>query len=342
MKAAVLTEPKKISIKEVPDPIIGGYDVLCQILSSAICSGTDRHIFNNNAYFNVKFPVIMGHEAIGRVIECGEKVKYFKRGDLITRIVNKMPKDSKIYLQWGAFAEKGVATDWQSMRDDGFPEKDWKKHTIHRVLPDNFDPIESAMIITWRETYSFYKRMKLKKDDIVLIIGSGVNALSFLKYANNDNLKTIIIGGEKRSSYFLNFGANFFVPYPENIIKKLKELGIKRVNVILDSIGDSKYLNKIVHLLEGDGKIGVYGLNNYLNYKIDVSKIKKDFLYFDGNFYDEGSAHDDIMNFIKVGKLDVWDFISKDHIYPLERINEAMEANWSGKTFKSIIKMNNY
>ena len=42
MKAAVFYEPKKINVKEVPEPEIGLRDVLIRIKAAGIC-GSDLH-----------------------------------------------------------------------------------------------------------------------------------------------------------------------------------------------------------------------------------------------------------------------------------------------------------
>ncbi len=162
MKAVVVQSPGNVLIKDVSEPVVGDYDVLCEVLAASVCSGTDNHIVHGEQYQKSKYPLILGHEAIGRAIKCGSKVKYFQEGDTITRIVNRLPKDSGYNLRWGAFAERGVATDWEAMRDDGMVASEWSPYMVHRALPKGFSPVESVMIITWRETYAFFKRINIK------------------------------------------------------------------------------------------------------------------------------------------------------------------------------------
>lgn len=317
---------------------MGDYDVLCRTLAASVCGGTDNHIFRNHPYFKVKFPAVLGHEGIGQVISCGEKVKYFRKGDLITRIANKLPVKSMYSIQYGAFAEKSVATDWQSMRDDGIDEKIWKKFTIHRVLPAESDPIDSTMIITWRETFSFIDRMKPSNEDTLLIMGSGANALSFANHALNRGIRTIISGNPQRKPVFTKLGTCAFFSYLESghagIIRKA---GYEKINAIIDTIGKNESLILLIPLLSPGGKIGVYGLDEFDDYKQNILLTAGGYSYYSGEIYDEGSAHEAVMADIAKGKLDAWNYLSKDHIYPLEKINEALDATFSRKALKSVI-----
>ena len=56
-----------------------------------------------------------------------------------------------------------------------------------------------------------------------------------------------------------------------------------------------------------------------------------------GENYDEGSAHDDIMAFISSARLNAWDYISKKHIYSIDNIADALNACLERKAMKSVV-----
>jgi threonine dehydrogenase-like Zn-dependent dehydrogenase len=62
MRAVVFTEPQKMEITQVADPICGPADVIVKVAQAGIC-GTDVHIFHNEYYS--QFPLIAGHEFCG-------------------------------------------------------------------------------------------------------------------------------------------------------------------------------------------------------------------------------------------------------------------------------------
>lgn len=84
MKAAVLTEWKKIEYKEVPTPQVGEEECLVKVKYAGVC-GSDVHIFQGH-HPTAKAPVILGHEFVGVV----EKMNTNKVTDIkvLTTIAN--------------------------------------------------------------------------------------------------------------------------------------------------------------------------------------------------------------------------------------------------------------
>ena len=75
MKAALLTELKKLEIKNVPDPVIkNDNDVLIQIDAVGVC-GSDVHYYRTGNIGSqvVDFPFTRGHE-------CSGGIRYEPRG----------------------------------------------------------------------------------------------------------------------------------------------------------------------------------------------------------------------------------------------------------------------
>jgi L-iditol 2-dehydrogenase len=81
MKAAVLVEPGHLVVKDVPMPQPGPDDVLIQVTLAGVC-GSDASFFHGKIV--APLPVIPGHEAVGRIVECGENVTRLKVGQRVT------------------------------------------------------------------------------------------------------------------------------------------------------------------------------------------------------------------------------------------------------------------
>lgn len=334
MKAVVINGPKKLAIDNIPEPVIGDYDVLCKTIACGICSGTDNHILSGHDFFIEGYPLVLGHEGIGEVVKLGSKVRHLNQGDKISRVFNKLPESCGYHLRNGALAEFTTATDWQAMKEDGIDESVWNEYMVHRVLPADMDPIMATMVITWRETLSFLYRVKPGSGDKVLIIGSGANALAFTEHLKNLSVNITVIGSLSRREAFLAAGAKEYHSYKE----KHHEGERVSYDIILDVIGNCESANKVIHHLKKDGKIAIYGLDNLSSYSLNAAATNGDFKIYNGIEYDEAAAHDEVMKKMSSGQLDGNLYIKEDHIYPLENISDALNAAKVGKVFKSVIK----
>ena len=87
MKALVLEEKMKLSLRDFPierEEVLGPRDVRIKLHTVGIC-GSDVHYYTHGGagIFQVKAPMILGHEASGIVMETGAEVTSLKVGDRV-------------------------------------------------------------------------------------------------------------------------------------------------------------------------------------------------------------------------------------------------------------------
>jgi L-iditol 2-dehydrogenase len=71
MKAAVLTAPEKIGIQDLPMPAICGNQLLVKLRNCGICT-LEQRLFRGAMV--IHYPIVLGHEATGEVVEVGPDV----------------------------------------------------------------------------------------------------------------------------------------------------------------------------------------------------------------------------------------------------------------------------
>lgn len=82
MKAVIWQSRSKVSVENIPDPIlINPRDAIIQISSTAIC-GSDLHLYNG-VIPSMQCGDILGHEFMGTVVEVGPEVHNLKPGDRV-------------------------------------------------------------------------------------------------------------------------------------------------------------------------------------------------------------------------------------------------------------------
>lgn len=336
MKAAVVEAVNELVVRQVPEPVMGDYDCLCQGLYGATCSGTDLHLMAAHPLFGVTFPTILGHESIGRVLEVGPKVEAFKVGDVVTRLINRPTPEMNCH--WGAFAERGLVTDQAAMVRDGVVSSNIA--FVHNALPADFDPAGATMMITWRETFSFYSRLRVPVGAKVLIMGSGGNGLSYAAHASNLMASTVAMAGSPaREATARAVGATDFIDYKtEDLVAEARSRGLDQFDLILDAIGKIGQLDRVLPLLKVGGTAAIYGVDDFGKVTITPQKAPGTFTF--GNpGYAEGEAHDAVVKLMQRGLLKAEHFCDLEHIYPLEDINSAFDAIRSRRAVKAVVKL---
>ncbi len=100
MKALVVPQAGKLQLANIPPPEISPYDALVRIEACGICNSTDQKLIEGTMYWAPPFPITLGHEAVGTVIEVGAKVRKFKVGDRVTRPIYVPPLAGQDGSMW--------------------------------------------------------------------------------------------------------------------------------------------------------------------------------------------------------------------------------------------------
>lgn len=80
MKAAVLHANEDLRYGDWPTPMAGPGMALVRVRASGICGSDLPRVFRNGAH---QYPVVLGHEFSGEVVECGEGLTAVKPGDRV-------------------------------------------------------------------------------------------------------------------------------------------------------------------------------------------------------------------------------------------------------------------
>jgi propanol-preferring alcohol dehydrogenase len=70
-----------LSLDSVPRPVPRDHEILIEVLACGVCR-TDLHVVDGELP-DTRYPIIPGHEVVGRVVECGRSVKNVRTGDRV-------------------------------------------------------------------------------------------------------------------------------------------------------------------------------------------------------------------------------------------------------------------
>lgn len=325
MKSLAVFENQKLELVEVPIPQYGQYEALVKVESCGVCNGTDLKIIHGTLKGFDTYPALLGHEGVGRVIEIGNKVTSFKVGDLVTLPFIGTPPEG-YYSGWGTYSEYNLVADYKAKLADHLQpdECDYAQ----RVLPSHFDPVSSAMIITFREVLSEALTFGFRANQSVFINGMGPVGLSFVKFAKLLGMGPVIACDlvDEKLEEALNMGADFTVNGNTDLIKAAREICPDGVDHVLDAVGINSFMNKAMEMITYNGNIDVYGISPVLKTEIDWSKApynwKLNFSTWPSKVL-EGEAHGQICSWIQQGVLNPNEFIS--HVIDFKDICSAFK-----------------
>ena len=339
MRAAVVSQVGRLEVWEVPTPEVGPYDALCRMCFGATCAGTDIHLTDGKHPFPVSFPTVLGHESVGRVVEVGAKVRNLRVGDLVTRVGCPANVQPGLGSNWGGFAEYGIAKDHWQMRRDGLPRQEWDRSRVNQIVHPSIGERTAPMIVTWRETLSYVRRIGVGPGTRLLLVGSGANALSFAAHGCALGAQVTVVGSMKKKDVFMRLPIEGYYDYrEERPEERLRDMGHPPWDLLLDAVGASATVGRLLPLLKRDGTVGVYGWNDRSAYGLDPFRASDSFRVYAGG-YDEEEANGQVQSMILQGRLDAGMWYDLDRPVPLEDIAGAYERLRRHEAFKFLIAL---
>lgn len=343
MKSLVVDNQGKLILQELPVPAYQDYQVLVKMESCGVCNGTDMKLIHGNFKGFNTYPAVLGHEGVGKVVEKGKKVKNFEVGDsVLLPFLEGMT--SGCYSGWGAYSEYAVAGDWKAMAEGGqgpgFPAFS-EAYYAQQVVPKGIDPVGAAMIVTFREVLSAVKRFGFKANNSLVVFGAGPVGLCFIKFAKLLGLGPVIAFdiSDDKIQEAAAMGADYvFNSTKTDVSTEVRKIARDGVDFVVDAVGINQLIIQAMELIKNNGKICCYGISPKLNMDLDWSKAPYNwnlqFVQWPSKL-EESEAHIQIINWIQMGVINPYDFISD--IIPFENILDAFKMVEERKTKKKII-----
>ena len=339
MKAAIVRQAGHLTVEEMPEPTMGEYDALCELLYGVTCTGTDIHIIDGVFPWTSPLPTVLGHESIGRVMAVGARVRHYRVGDLVTRVGT--PPAPGLSVTWGGFAEYGLAKDHWAMCADGLPADQWQGARWNQVVPTGVAPAVAPMFTTWRETLSYLTRLGFTKGASLLVLGSGGNGLAYARHAALIGAGLVAMAG---AAYMEDIarakaGVGLFLDYRHDDLAAALNLGHPEgFDFIIDAVGRVGNGNRVLPCLKPGGVYGTYGVDDIGKISLDPSLARGEFSELPCS-YDEAETHQRVSELVLQGKLDASLWYDPEQAYGLESIGEAFAAVRARRSPKALVRL---
>ncbi len=338
MKTFVVNKDFSTEIREIPKPRYNSKQALVKTIACGMC-GTDVKLLHGKfkGFPESTYPIMLGHEGVGEVVEVGSEVTTFKIGDKV--ILPFVDPDEELYpglgSAWGAMSEYAVVCDPAAYPAGEAPSCAYAQ----TVLSEDLDPVDAVMIVTFREVLSNIRYFGIKPGDSVVVYGCGPVGSTFIKFLNLCGVEEIVavdIIDEKLESVKSN-GAKYIInSQNQDVTEAVRKLYPEGVDFVVDAIGAPFVVNAAMPLIKDRGTVLCYGVPPVEQITIDFSKADYNWRVIYQQMprkEEEGAAHEQVMEWINSGQLVIKDFISDYFKFEdsVEAFNKLLDRQISKK-----------
>lgn len=324
-----------VEIREVDRPTMGEEDVLLEVANVGVC-GSDLHQWTGDQSWPVNYPVVLGHEFGGHIVEVGSKVKNWKEGDRVVSetaaIINPMnPMTRMGYYNLDPSRKGfGYGVDGAMTRYVRVPAR-----CLHGV-PDHIPFEQACLTEPCCVAYNaVVENTHLKPGARVLVIGPGTIGILCAVMARLCGAEVAVLGlavDQFRLSVAEGYGCRALVGEADEWARMGDGLG---VDCVIDAAGASATLKIAMALVRPKGQITKVGWGPQpLNFSLDPIVQKN--VTLQGSFSHNWPVWERVIQLMASGKLDVKPIIGG--VWPLAGWKEAFEKMHDGKVVKSVLK----
>lgn len=267
MKALVWKNEEGLKLMERPEPqIVNSCDIKIRVIYSGIC-GSDLQVIKKNQ--QIVSDIIIGHEAVGEIIEVGEKVTDYKIGEKVIIDPNQYCCDC-YYCRKGLtnFCESGDGLQIAGINIDGtFAEYFVCNQRYVYKIPESMSLKEAVLIEPLACVINNIRAAKIKEDDNVLVLGSGpMGALCQMVAKRKARFVVATENSKYRRDVCKGFN-DIILDSSELTIEKVNELtNNRKFDVIIDTVGNQ--MEYALTIAGKNARIIPMGMNRKYNFAL--------------------------------------------------------------------------
>ncbi len=261
MRAVVYQRPGQFEVTDVPDPRPSPGEVLLQSVAAGVC-GTDLHLLAGE--FLARYPLVPGHEIVGRVAELGEGVTGLRVGELVAAdntvlcghcffCRRDQPLFCRDFTSLGCNAPGAFAELLAVRADKCFPL-------------DGLDPMVAVMTEPLACAMHGADVLRLRPGSDVLLFGAGPTGLLLTQLLLHGGAARITVAApsEHKLALARRFGADETVRIPRDApataFEPLRKLAPYGFDAVVEATGSVELLQACPGLAMDGGTVLVYGV----------------------------------------------------------------------------------
>jgi len=277
MKSLLLSQYNHLEITDLPKPTPSPDEVLIEVAACGIC-GSDVHGYDGSSGRRIP-PIVMGHEAAGRVAALGANAKGLAVGDRVTF-------DSTVFCGECPNCRRGDINLCDNRQVLGVSCADYRRagafaefvvvpaRIVHR-LPDNLPFEEAAMLEATAVALHAVKITPIDHGDTALVIGAGMIGLLILQSLRATGCDRVFVSDidDSRLGMAKDLGATGILNSKSDLpAQVLKLTNGAVVDVVLEAVGRTETIAASIDSVRKGGAVTLVG-NISPEVKIHLQKV---------------------------------------------------------------------
>ncbi len=282
MEALVLERVGQLSLRDIPVyENLGEYDVRIALHTVGVC-GSDVHYYQHGriGQFIVREPMILGHEASGRVIEIGSSVTTLKVGDRVC-MEPGIPDPNSKATRLGIYNLDPAVRFWATPPIHGV----LRPTVVHPEaftfkLPDTVSFAEGAMVEPLAVGMHAANKAQIKPGDVAVVMGAGPIGMVTALAALAGGCSQVIMTDVQQPK--LDLAASLGPILPVNVAnEKLVDVVAKvtdgwGVDIVFEASGNAKAAASVFEVLSPAGRVVYVGMpGEPIAYDVVAAQVKE-------------------------------------------------------------------
>jgi len=264
MKALLLSQYKHLEIADLPEPKPGPGEVLVRVAACGIC-GSDVHGYDGSSGRRIP-PIVMGHEAAGRIAAIGDGVKGFATGDRVTF-------DSTISCGDCDPCRRGEVNLCDNRQVFGVSCADYRRagafaeyvvvpsRIVYR-LPQNLSFAEAAMLEAVSVAIHAVSLAEIPANSTALVLGAGMIGLLVVQVLQVAGCSRIIVADidSTRLKLAKEVGATHVLTADAKLGEHILQIsGGAGVDVAMEAVGRNETVSAAIESVRKGGMVVLVG-----------------------------------------------------------------------------------
>ena len=264
MKALLLSKYRSLEIAEVPTPVVGAGEVLIRVGACGIC-GSDVHGYDGSSGRRIP-PIVMGHEAAGRIAAVGAGVTALAEGDRVTF-------DSTIYCGACGYCRRGEVNlcDHRQVlgvscgdysRAGAFAEFVAVPARVVYKLPESISFAEAAMLEAVAVAIHAVSLAETTAESTALVVGAGTIGVLTLQALRAARCRRVFVSDvdATRLKMAKELGATEVLLADKDVVPEvLQRTGGVGVDVAMEAVGRDETVNAAIASVRKGGTVVLVG-----------------------------------------------------------------------------------